>query len=208
MEKKASRIERIFEAGLWKLRWAVLSAVIFSGLVSILMFYVAAVDTYYVLHMIAEYAQETDMLDRKALRGEAVGHVVEVVDGFLLAIVLLIFSYGIYELYISRMTAQEEGESADHLLKIKNLDDLKSRLGKVILMILIVKFFEVSMVMEYDGVKELTIFAAAIGLISLSFFMAEMAARKKGEFKTRKSDDEQGRRSRDTSGVNQRQGDR
>jgi len=152
------------------------------------MFYVAAVDTFYVLEMVVEYTHESDALNRKYLRGETVGHVVEVIDGFLLAIVLLIFAYGIYELYISRMDDAENHESAEHLLQIKNLDDLKSRLGKVVLMILIVKFFEISMTMEYEGVKELTIFAASIGLIALSFFMSELSARKSGQLKTRQSD--------------------
>jgi len=188
MKQTQSKPEYLFEHSLWQLRWSVLIAVIFSGLTALTMFYVAAVDTFYVIGMIADYAQEANMLDRKELRGEAIGHVVEVIDGFLLAIVLLIFAYGIYELYISRMDGPEKHESAEHLLQIKNLDDLKSRLGKVILMILIVKFFEISMTMEYNDVKELTIFAVAIVSISLSFFMAEVAARKDGHLKTRKSD--------------------
>jgi hypothetical protein len=58
-------------------------------------------------------------------------------------------------------------------------------------MILIVKFFEISMTMEYSNVKELTIFGVSIGLISLSFFMAETVARKSGQLKTRRSDFEE-----------------
>jgi len=189
MKIKQSKLEYLFEHSLWQLRWSVLIAVIASLFTALIMFYVAAVDTFYVLEMITtEYAQEANMLDRKELRGAAVGHVVEVIDGFLLAVVLLIFGYGIYELYISRMDGPENHEAADHLLKVENLDDLKARLGKVVLMILIVKFFEISMTMEYEGVKELTIFAVAIGLIALSFFMAEYAARKSGQLKTRSSD--------------------
>ncbi len=188
MKQTQSKLEYLFEHSLWQLRWSVLIAVVFSALTALIMFYVAAVDTFYVIEMISEYAQEQNMLDRKELRGEAVGHVVEVIDGFLLAIVLLIFAYGIYELYIGRMDDAEDHESAEHLLQIENLDDLKARLGKVVLMILIVKFFEISMTMEYSDVKELTIFAVAIGLIALSFFMAEYAARKTGQLKTRQSD--------------------
>ncbi|MES0372529.1 MAG: YqhA family protein [Mariprofundaceae bacterium] len=190
MKITQSKLEYLFEHSLWQLRWSVLIAVIFSLLTALIMFYVAAVDAYYVIDSITHYAQEENMFDRKEMRGVAVGHVVEVIDGFLLAVVLLIFGFGTYELYISRMDGPENHEAAEHLLRIKNLDDLKARLGKVILMILIVKFFEISMVMEYNGVKELTIFALSIGLISLSFFMTELAARKSGQLKTRKSDRE------------------
>lgn len=178
--KEQSKLEIIFERSLWQLRWSVLVAVIFSALTALIMFYVAAVDAFYVIETISGYAQESNMFDRKEMRGMAVGHVVEVIDGFLLAVVLLIFAYGTYELYISRMDGPEEDEAAEHLLRIKDLDDLKGRLGKVILMILIVKFFEISLTMEYNDVKELAIFAVSIGFISLTFFMSELAARKSG----------------------------
>lgn len=191
MKAEQSKLEYIFEHSLWQLRWSVIVAVVFSTLTALVMFYVAAVDTYYVLDMIVDYGSIQDVSERKELRAAAVGHVVEVIDGFLLAVVLLIFAYGIYELYISRMDHVDDHESAEHLLHIENLDDLKARLGKVILMILIVKFFEISLTMEYNTVKELTIFAVAIGLISLSFFMAETAARKSGHLKTRQSDFEE-----------------
>jgi len=189
MQEKQTKIEYLFETSLWQLRWAVLVAVIFSIVTALIMFYVAAVDAFYVVEMITtEYAQETNMFDRKELRGEAVGHIVEVIDGFLLAVVLLIFAYGTYELYIGRMQDAEDHEASEHLLQIKNLDDLKSRLGKVVLMILIVKFFEISMTMYYEDVKELAVFAVAIGLIAFSFFISEYSARKSGQLKTRKSD--------------------
>lgn len=190
MKVTQSKLEYYFETAIWQLRWSVVIAVVFSALTALVMFYVAAVDAYYVIEMISGYAQEENMLDRKEMRGVAVGHVVEVIDGFLLAVVLLIFAYGTYELYVSRMDGPEKHEAAEHLLQIENLDDLKARLGKVVLMILIVKFFEISLTMEYTDVKELTIFALSIGLISLSFFMAELAARKTGQLKTRQSDQE------------------
>ncbi len=39
--------------------------------------------------------------------------------------VLLIFSYGIYELYISKIELAYTDEASEHLLRINNLDDLK-----------------------------------------------------------------------------------
>ncbi len=188
MKDHQSKLEYFFEHSLWQLRWSVLVAVIFSALTAIIMFYVSAVDTYYIVHMLTDYAGVVEEHARKELRAEAVAHIVEVIDGFLLAVVLLIFSYGTYELYISRITDVQQTEAAEHLLQIKNLDDLKARLGKVVLMILIVKFFGISMGTDYETVKELTIFAVSIAIIAFSFFIAETAARKNGQMKTRKAD--------------------
>jgi len=68
--------------------------------------------------------------------------VVEIIDGYLLATVLIIFALGFYELFISKMDDAENSNNASKILVIHSLDDLKNRLVKVVLMILIVKFFE------------------------------------------------------------------
>jgi len=188
MDKDQLWVERVFERGLWQFRWAVVVGVIASTLTALVMFYVAAVDTFYVVRDYIGYIDVLDAETRSAVRADAISHVVEIIDGFLLAVVLLIFAYGIYELYISRLEVANGSEAEEHFLKIENLDSLKSRIGKVILMILIVKFFEVSLAMEYGNVKELMIFAIAIALISISFFLAEMAARKGKTIRTRRQD--------------------
>ena len=73
--------------------------------------------------------------------GTIVAHVVEVVDGYLLAAIMLIFALGLYELFVSRIEIAEGSEFAERLLLIRSLDDLKDRLAKVVLLILVVKFF-------------------------------------------------------------------
>lgn len=178
--------ERLFETFLWNGRWTVLIAVIGSMATATAMFYIAAVDVYRVGEMVTEYAWVADVMERKHLRADAVGHIVEVIDGFLLAIVLLIFAFGLYELYISKIDRAYGDEAAKHMLSINNLDDLKSRLGKVILMILIVKFFEVAISMEFSGVLDLVWLSVAIVMISLSLFMAQVV--EGGLFARRKSD--------------------
>ncbi|MDR1685258.1 MAG: YqhA family protein [Desulfovibrio sp.] len=63
------------------------------------------------------------------------------VDNYLFAVVLLIFSIGIYELFISEIyPASRREDTRQDWLKIRNLDQLKGSLGKVILMIPIVTF--------------------------------------------------------------------
>jgi len=74
------------------------------------------------------------------------------------------------------------------MLSVNSLDDLKSRLGKVIMMVLIVKFFEMAIGMEIEGIKDLITFSAGVLLIGATLYMTDKASRKKGEWKTRKSD--------------------
>ncbi len=185
---KAWTLENMFEMALWQFRWAVVIGVVASALTALMMFYVASIDTFYVVKDYIGYIDISDMQARNNFRADAISHVVEIIDGFLLAIVLLIFAYGIYELYISRIEVAKGNEAEAHFLKIESLDSLKSRVGKVILMILIVKFFEVSLAMNYGSVKELMIFAVAITLIAVSFFLAETAARKGKMLHTRHDD--------------------
>ncbi len=187
MKEEISALERNFENGLWQVRWTVIVAVVCSGVTALAMFYVASVDAYHVLNLLLDYGSLSDNDIRSSVRALAIGHVVEVVDGFLLAIVLLIFSFGLYELYVSKIDTAYDQESASHMLAIDSLDDLKSRLGKVILMILIVKFFELAISMEFTNVYDLLLFSIGIVLISGSLFLTEFSLGKNTN-KDRRSD--------------------
>lgn len=76
------------------------------------MFYVAAVDAFYVCKRLLNYATLTDIYERTSVRANAIGSVVEVVDGFLLAIVLLMFAGGIVlisgSLFLTEFTTKTE----------------------------------------------------------------------------------------------------
>ncbi|GAV21052.1 hypothetical protein MMIC_P2031 [Mariprofundus micogutta] len=183
-----------FERALWKTRWAVLLAVVCSILAALVMFYISAVDTFYAVQLLLDYYELDSAMARGVMRAEAVGMVVKVIDIFLLAIVLMIFGLGMYELYISKIDHAYENndESAEHMLSVNSLDDLKSRLGKVIMMVLIVKFFEMAIGMDIDGIKDLLTFSVGVLLIGATLFFTEKASRKKGEWKTRASDREGG----------------
>ncbi|HFD12524.1 MAG TPA: YqhA family protein, partial [Crenotrichaceae bacterium] len=111
---------------------------------------------------------------RVQLRAETIKHVVEIIDGYLLSTVLLIFSLGLYELFISKIDVAA-GENASKILIINNLDDLKSRLAKVIMMILIVRYFEHALNMEFDSPVDLLYFAGGIALLGLSLYLTHAA---------------------------------
>jgi len=168
-------VERFFESALWHMRWAIIVAVSSSLVAALLMFYIAGVDTFYLLGDVSHYAATADLTERGELRSASVTQVVEVIDIFLLAIVLVIFGMGIYELYISKVdhAYKECREASRHLLSINNLDDLKTRLGKVIMMILIVKFFELAIGMEVDDTTGLMMMAGGVFLCAAALMFTE-----------------------------------
>lgn len=165
-------MERLFEKFLWNTRFIVLTAVISSMITALAMFYMASVDVYYLVSHLGEY-MSPDLVGeaRGDFRANTVTHVVEVIDGYLLATVLLIFSLGLYELFISKIDEAEESESSK-VLAIHSLDELKARLGRVVLMILIVNFFEHAISMDFHGPLDLLALAAGIGLISLALYFS------------------------------------
>jgi uncharacterized membrane protein YqhA len=168
-------IERMFEKFLWNSRFIVLVAVIASLVTAIAMFYIATVDVWVLVSHLGDYISPDLNGDaRREFRAESVAHVVEVIDGYLLATVLFIFSLGLYELFISKIDEAESGEH-DHskVLAVKSLDDLKSKLARVVLMILIVKFFEHAVNMEFHGPLDLLALAGGISLIALALYLSK-----------------------------------
>lgn len=165
-------IEKMFETMIWNSRFVVIVAVLVSLITAFAMFYMASVDAFYLVSHLGEYVSP-DLIGeaRKDFRAEAVTHVVEVIDGYLLATVLLIFSLGLYELFISKIEQAEQSETSSSVLAIHSLDDLKTRLGRVIIMILIVNFFEHAISMDFHGPIELLALAGGIALIGVTLYL-------------------------------------
>ncbi|MCU7906221.1 MAG: YqhA family protein [Candidatus Thiodiazotropha sp. (ex Epidulcina cf. delphinae)] len=169
-------MEKIFEQILWNSRLVVLAAVIASLAAAVAMFYMASVDAFYTISHLGNYASPAlTSVERIELRSTTVTHVVEIVDGYLLATVLLIFSLGLYELFISKIDHAEGSESASNVLMISSLDDLKSRLAKVVMMILVVRYFEFALGMNFVTPMDLLQFAAGIALLGLALYLSHMA---------------------------------
>jgi uncharacterized membrane protein YqhA len=108
-----------------------------------------------------------------ALRSWVITHIVEMVDGYLLAAIMLIFSLGLYELFISGIDPAVGSENKSRVLVIENLDDLKDRLGKVVLLILIVKFFEHALSLPpFKTTLDLLYLAVGIALVAGALYLS------------------------------------
>lgn len=97
---------------------------------------------------------------------------VEAIDGYLFATVLVIFSIGLYELFINKIDPVSlKDDNRPNWLKIHSIDDLKNSLAKVILMILIVSFFEHSIELNYHTVSDLLYLAVGTLLLSGALYL-------------------------------------
>ena len=160
-------IELIFEKALWNTRFFVLFAVIFSIFGGMALFIVGSVDIWAVVsNVITTYLNH---LHPDKFHEEIVAGLIGAVDLYLMGIVMFIFGFGIYELFISEVeVAKEEGISK--ILEVHSLDELKDKLGKVIIMVLIVNFFQRVLYTEYSGALDLVYFAGSILALSVSLY--------------------------------------
>jgi len=169
-------LERFFESLLWNSRFIVLLAVISSLIGSFLLFLLATFDMSglmkaFIEHIIFGHEHANFHVD-------AVGHIIQAVDDYLLATVLLIFALGLYELFISKIDIAHE-QGARNILIINTLDDLKDRLGKVILMILVVVFFKNVLHVTFDNPLNILYMGGGIMLVALALYLTHKSGEKR-----------------------------
>jgi len=167
--------ENIFESFLFNSRFVTLFAVLGALFSSVIMFIKGSMKI--VSNAVIFWGQITGAQDAQG-PDTLVALFVSSVDTYLFATVLLIFSIGMYELFINKIgSASRHPGSSPHWLKVSSLDDLKSSLGKVILMILIVWFFEKSLVIEYHTSLDLLYLGIGILLVSWALYLTNVGYR-------------------------------
>ncbi len=160
-------IERFFENILWNTRFFVVLAVIFSMLGGISLFIVASMDIWEVVKNVANVY--INHLHPEDFHEEVVGGLIGAIDLYLMAIVMFIFGFGLYELFISDIDIAKQSASS-RILEIHSLDELKDKLAKVIVMVLIVSFFQRVLHTEYNGALEMLYFSVSILGLSVGLY--------------------------------------
>lgn len=163
--------ERAFERILWNSRLVIVVAVVASMIVALVMFYVATADVAYLLGDVTHYVS-VDVESRERLHASIIAHVAEIVDAYLFATIMIIFSLGLYELFISKIDAAERSPIAPRLLLIRSLDDLKERLAKVVFLILIVRYFEYALQASIKAPLDLLFLAIGIALVAVALYLS------------------------------------
>ncbi|MCL4471404.1 MAG: YqhA family protein [Gammaproteobacteria bacterium] len=169
-------IEKLFESTLWNGRYVVVVAVVASMAAATAIFYMATVDVVYLVGHMLHYADPALAEEaRRLLHDQGDDQARMVVDGYLLATFMLIFALGMYELFVSDIDEARGSKTSSKILVIENLDDLKARLAKVILMILIVTLFKEALHMKIGSPLDLLYLGGAIALIGAALYLTHKA---------------------------------
>lgn len=169
------KIEQAFEWLLWNSRAFIILAVIFSMIGSIILFVVASMDVFHVMvETFHYYFGDSHGIDLHAL---VIGEIILAIDLYLIAVVLFIFAFGLYELFISEIDIAKRG-GASKVLEIHSLDQLKDKLAKVIVMVLIVSFFNKVLNMHIATSLDMLYFAGSILALSLGLYFLHKDSKK------------------------------
>jgi uncharacterized membrane protein YqhA len=172
--------KRTFESALWKSRLVVLFAVITSVLAGMDLFVVVGVESLRVLVSLAQAVDPSMAFEQKeALFRQSVLRMISLIDGYLLGAFMFIFGFGMYELFLADFQEARSSTASGRILQIKSLEDLKTRLGRVILIILIVELFKDAYDVKLQGPLDLLYVAAAIALIGLGLYLTHSSETEK-----------------------------
>ena len=152
------------EKFLWNTRYVTLLAVILSIVAS---FFLMILGSWEIVQAIFYY---NPLFDSSISSNNMLLYkIISSIDLFLIAIVLIIFGFGIYELFVSEIDFTDS-KFNQSTLKIRDLDQLKNKIIKVIIIVLIVKFFE--RVLKFSDNFETTTDILYFGLSILSICIA------------------------------------
>jgi uncharacterized membrane protein YqhA len=157
-------IEKLFEGLIWNSRFIVILAVVFGLIGAIILFIVASMDIWEV----AVYTYNTMLthVHPENFHENIVSGIIGAVDLYLIAVVMFIFAFGLYELFISDID-QAEGKNGSKLLAIHDLDQLKDKIAKVIVMVLVVSFFQRVLHTTFTTPLEMLYFALSITALAV-----------------------------------------
>jgi uncharacterized membrane protein YqhA len=167
MEKRGF-LEALFEGALWKGRLIAILAVVFGMIGAVSLFLIASADVWQMAVITFKYFFMHYHPDN--FHEELIGGIIGAVDLYLIAVVLLIFAFGIYELFISEIDDAENSEVGSKILAIHSLDELKDKLGKVVVMVLIVSFFKKVIHMNFDTPLSMLYLAGSILALALALY--------------------------------------
>jgi uncharacterized membrane protein YqhA len=172
------KLERAFETALWASRFVMLGGVVFSALMALGVFYMATVDALSLPGVLRDY---TDAVlsdgKRVELRAKALTLIVKSVDGYVITAILLIFALGLYEFFIGKLDVARESPLAPRLLHIGGLEDLKERIAKLLLLVLVIEFFQRALLLSIEHALDLLYLALGIVLIGLTLYLGKLKPR-------------------------------
>ncbi|MBA6303299.1 MAG: putative membrane protein YqhA [Colwellia sp.] len=159
-------MENFFESLLWKSRLVLIVAVVCCLATA---FSLIGLGAYEVIHFIGNLVTYFIGGNENITRDVLVLSVIEVLDTFLISSILFIFSFGLYELFISSI--DETGKHTSQAFQINSIDQLKTKLGNVIVMLLVIKVFAYLIELRPSSIIETLYLAIIVLLVSISLWL-------------------------------------
>ena len=167
---KTKKIENFFELCIWKFRLFALLPVIF-GLLSTLNFFV--IGSFEILYTLI-YSAKLQNFDEDSVE-KVITSIIGGIDHYLIGVVLLIFSFGIYEIFISPLDIRLRHKDVK-ILKITTVDQLKHKIMGVIVLVLVISFFKKALSMKIESIEDLAYMAGSILVVALSGYLMHLQA--------------------------------
>ena len=155
---KRNIIEKVFEAILWNSRFLVIIPVLVSLFIFVLL----------LVWILIKFFHLDEEIYFHGFTETVLSGVISILDISLLAVIILIFAWWIYELFVSEIDVDDEHTSKAKSLIIKSIDELKEKIGKVIVILLIVWLFKQMIIQAPKNVMEILFISLAILVIALA----------------------------------------
>ncbi|HEX5616383.1 MAG TPA: YqhA family protein [Acidimicrobiia bacterium] len=157
---------------LWSVRLLLLGAVGGCAALALAVVWMGTVDLVHFAGDIASYTTDEQSSD---VRSGLVADVVKIIDAYLLAAILVVAAFGLYELFVGRLDARRTDGDAPRLLVARSLDDLKDRIAKLVVLILVIELFQRALSVDIDEAADLLALGGAIALASVALVLPTLA---------------------------------
>lgn len=163
--RRQNQVEKMLENLLWSMRLLTIIPVFFGMMSVVALFWLGS------LEIIHGLTADTHLSEDKAKYfAKIISGIIGGIDVYLIGIVLMLFSFGIYELFIAKIQVARVHHDIK-ILEIKSLDQLKDKVLKVIVMVLVVSFFKTVTEMPIKTPLDLLYLAISILLIAASSYL-------------------------------------
>ena len=151
-------VEKSFEWILRNSRFMVLIPVLISMLMFILL----------IIGILIKFWHLVEEIIRVGFTDKVLSGVISILDVSLLAVIILIFAWWIYELFVSEIDVDDEHVNKAKSLIIRSIDELKEKIWKVIIILLIVWLFKQMILQIPQNRWDILILAWAILIMALA----------------------------------------
>jgi len=153
----------MFERMLWRIRYVILFPIMFL-----------IIALFYLIFLMGErIIDATRSLAGEDSPFETLVYLIDIVDFTLIAVIILIIIWWVYESFIRNMAVDTEQQGKADLVLIHDIDELKQKLGKVVIISLIVHVFKQALIAHVDTTMDLVWLSVVVILLAISLYLTE-----------------------------------